>query len=97
MSSPQYSLHCQLPRMLNLQLPCIARQILAVVGRGSFSRMMSRQFSKLSTSLPKEEQAEHTPPLPPREELKGKKGGQEEQPSHISSHRSHDETIQEGH
>ena len=26
--------------------------------------MMSRQFSKLSTSLPKEEQAEHIPPLP---------------------------------
>ena len=29
--------------------------------------MMSRQFSKLGTSLsPKEEQAEHIPPLPPR-------------------------------
>ena len=96
MPSTQYSRHCQLPRMLNLQLPCIAWQFLAVVG-SSFSRMMSRQFSKLSTSLPKEEQAEHIPPLPPREELEGKKGGQEEQPSHISSHRSHDETIQEGH
>ena len=32
MPSPPYSLHCQLPRMLNLQLPCIARQILSVVG-----------------------------------------------------------------